>query len=90
MNHYLTKYPILEIKKYKSRWGCCYPRKNKIIINVSVVNLPISLIEYVIFHELSHFVHLNHSKEFHEFLRKFVPNEKKIVLELKKYNPIYE
>ena len=31
MNHYLTKYPILEIKKYKSRWGCCYPRKNKII-----------------------------------------------------------
>ena len=90
MNNYLVKYPLLEIKSYKSRWGCCYPKKNKIIINVSVVNLPIELIEYVIYHELSHFIHLNHSKEFHEFLRKFVPNENKLRKEISKYNPIYE
>jgi predicted metal-dependent hydrolase len=90
MEHYLNKYPHLEIKSYKSRWGCCYPKKNKIIINVSVVNLPLELIEYVIYHELSHFIHLNHSREFHEFLRKFVPNENKLRKEISKYNPIYE
>ena len=60
MSHYLNKYPLLEIKRYKSRWGCCYPKKNKIIINVSVVNLPLELIEYVIYHELTHFVFDNH------------------------------
>ena len=90
MKHYLEKFPVLEIKNYKSRWGCCYPKMNKIIINVSVVNLPLDLIEYVIYHELSHFIHLNHSKEFHEFLRKFVPNENKLRKEISKYNPIYQ
>lgn len=90
MNNFLEKYPILEIKKYKSRWGCCYPKKNKIIINVSVVNLPIYLIEYVIYHELAHFVHLNHSQDFHRFLEKFVPNERKLKKEITKYNPLYE
>ncbi|MBQ8292423.1 MAG: DUF45 domain-containing protein [Bacilli bacterium] len=90
MNKYLIKYPLLEIKKYKSRWGCCYPKQNKIIINISVVNLPINFIEYVIFHELTHFVHLNHSKEFHQLLQKFVPNERILKKEITKYNPIYE
>ena len=90
MCNYLEKFPILEIKKYKSRWGCCYPKMNKIIIDISVVNLPIELIEYVIFHELSHFVHLNHSKDFHNHLQKFVPNEKSLKKEITKYNPIYE
>lgn len=90
MNHYLSKYPVLEIKKYKSRWGCCYPQRNKIIINISVVNLPIHLIEYVIYHELSHFIYLNHSKEFHNLLSKFVFDEKKIIKEISKYNPVYE
>ena len=90
MSHYLNKYPLLEIKRYKSRWGCCYPKKNKIILNVSVVNLPIDLIEYVVYHELAHFVYLNHSKEFHELLAKFVKNEKKIKKQMMQYNPIYE
>ncbi len=90
MNKYLDKYPHLEIKKYKSRWGCCYPQKNKIIINVSVVNLPLNLIEYVMYHELSHFIHLNHSTDFHQFLMKFVPNEKRLRKEITKYNSLYE
>ncbi len=90
MSKYLEKYPHLEIKKYKSRWGCCYPNKNKIIINISVVNLPIELIEYVIFHELSHFIHMNHSSDFYSFLIKFVPNEKKLRKEIRKYNSFYE
>lgn len=90
MSNYLTKYPILEIKKYKARWGCCYPKNNKIIINISVVNLPIELIEYVIYHELAHFIHLNHSKEFHNFLTKFVPNERLLKKQITIYNPLYE
>ncbi len=90
MEYYLDKYPHLEIKSYKSRWGCCYPKMNKIIINSSVVNLPIDLIEYVIYHELSHFMYLNHSKDFHNFLQKFVSNERKLRKEISKYNPIYE
>lgn len=90
MSNYLKEFPKLEIKKYKSRWGCCFPKYNKIVINVSVVNLPIHLVEYVIYHELAHFVHLNHSAEYHKFLQKFVPNEKQLKKELVKYNSLYE
>lgn len=90
MSNYLEEFPKLEIKKYKSRWGCCFPKRNKIVINVSVVNLPIHLIEYVIYHELAHFIHLNHSVEYHRFLQKFVPNEKQLKKELVKYNSLYE
>lgn len=90
MKNYLDSYPILEIKKYKSRWGTCYPKKNKISLNISLIHVDLELIEYVIFHELAHFIHLNHSKEFHEFLRKFVSNESKLRQKLKKYKSYYE
>ena len=90
MSNYLNEYPIIEIKRYKSRWGCCFPKYNKIVINVSVVNLPIHLIEYVIYHELAHFVYLNHSVDYHHFLQKFVPNERQLKKELIKYNSLYE
>lgn len=90
MKNYLDKYPILEIKKYKSRWGTCYPKKNQISINISLIHVEPKLIEYVVFHELSHFVYLNHSKEYHNFLRKFTPDENKLRSELKKYKCYYE
>ena len=90
MNGYLDRYPALEIKKYKSRWGTCYPKKNKISLNISLIHTELEIIEFVVFHELAHFVHLNHSKDFHSFLRKFVPNEKSVKLKLKKYKCYYE
>ena len=90
MKNVLNKYPKLIIKQYKSRWGACCPSKNELMLNKTLIHLSVDLIEFVICHELAHYVHLNHSKEFHEFLRKFVPNENKLRKEISKYNPIYE
>lgn len=89
MESYLNQFPKLEIKKYVARWGTCYPKKNKISLNISLIHVDIDLIEFVIFHELSHFVHLNHSKEYHSFLKKFVPDETKKRNRLKKYKCNY-
>ena len=90
MEYCLERYPNLEIKNYKARWGTCYPKKNKISLNSSLIHVDIDLIEYVIFHELSHFVHLNHSKYFHDFLKKFVPDESKKKARLRKFKCYYE
>lgn len=90
MSNYLTVYPKLEIKKYKARWGTCYPRMNKISINISLIHADLDLIEYVITHELSHFVYLNHSKDFHLFLRKFIDDENIKRKRLKQYKCYYE
>ena len=90
MESELKAYPKLNIKKYVSRWGCCYPRRNEISLNISLIHVPVHLINYVIFHELAHFVHLNHQKGFHLFLQRYVPNESLLKKELNQYKADYE
>ncbi len=88
MSLYLHEYPKLIIKESKSRWGCCYMKENKIMLNVALTQVPLNIIEYVIYHELTHFIVANHSKEFHKVLEYFVPNERMLSKELKKYTSI--
>lgn len=90
MKNDLKVYPKLSIKKYLSRWGCCYPKRNEIILNIALIHVPLPLIEYVMFHELSHFKYLNHQPAFHSYLQKYCPNERKLKAELKNYHTNYE
>lgn len=76
----------LEIKKLKSRWGSCNSKKD-IVLNLYLIQLPNSHIEYVIFHELAHTVFLNHSKEFWNLVENFIPEYKKIRKDIKSHSP---
>lgn len=86
MKNYLDIYPKLSIKHYLSRWGCCYTKRNQIILNISLIHVKLELIEFVIYHELSHFKYQNHQEEFHSFLQMFCPNERKLSKMLKDYH----
>ena len=90
IKEHLLKYPSLTIKAAKSRWGCCYINEYRIMLNISLIHVPLDLIEYVIFHELVHFVHPNHSKEFHSLLNIYVHNEKEKRNRLKNYCIVYK
>lgn len=90
MEKELTMYPLLIIKKSKTKWGMCYIKENKIMLNISLIHTPLYLIEYVIFHELTHFIHPNHSPKFHETLRRYMPDEVKRRANLKNYCIIYK
>lgn len=90
MESELKSYPKLVIKKYVGRWGCCYPKKNQIILNISLIHVPINLINFVIYHELTHFIHMNHQSGFHKHLQKYVENENVLRKELNKYKADYE
>ena len=81
--------PNLIIKQSVRNWGYCSPKKNLIMLNRSLIHVPYPLFEYVICHELSHFVYLNHSKDFHNLLKKYLPNERILKKELKKYPIVY-
>ncbi len=89
MKPYLKEYPNLLIKQYKSRWGTCHPAKKTIMLNIALIHVPVHLIEYVVYHELAHFVYLDHQPHFHQFLQKFVKNEKQLKKELNLYQTVY-
>jgi len=77
-------YPVLSIRKMKSRYGTCYYTRNKINLNTYLIKYNLEIIDYVIYHELSHFIHHNHSKSFYQLLSLVNPNHSKIRKNIKK------
>ena len=61
------------VKTYRARWGCC-TSKSEIFLNWKLILLPKRIIDYVIFHELSHILVPNHSKGFWLTVKKFDSN----------------
>lgn len=76
-------YPNLKIRKMTTRWGVCNRVKKNITLNSELMKYGIDQIDYVIIHELSHFVHFDHSKEFWKTVEQYCPNYKKIRKSLK-------
>lgn len=75
--------PTIEIKKYKGRWGSCFYREHKATFNLSLIHLDPKLIDYVIIHELTHFLQANHSPLFYQEIEKRMPDYKKRIRALK-------
>lgn len=72
----------IEIKNHKSRWGSC-SSKGEITISVNTLLAPLWVIDYVIIHELCHLVHMNHSVQFWQEVKKYYPKYKEAVNYLK-------
>ena len=80
---YGVTYPTLKIRNMTSRWGSCQPKKGIITLNSKLIEAPRNCIEYVILHELVHFIHPNHSRQFWDFVAMMMPDwkERKEALE---------
>ena len=76
-------YPSLTIRKMTSRWGVCNKKLSKVTLNSELIRYDITKLDYVIVHELSHFIHFNHSKEFWNLVSKYCPLYKQVRKELK-------
>jgi hypothetical protein len=76
-------YPNLRIRKMTTRWGVCNKSNNTVTLNSELMKYSIDKLDYVIVHELSHFIHFNHSKSFWQLVSKYCPNYKQIRKELK-------
>ena len=75
--------PILRIRDMETRWGSCLAKKGIITLNKRLIEAPRNCIEYVVMHELCHFIHPNHSKQFYSFLTMLMPDwrQRKALLE---------
>lgn len=68
--------PKLQVRKMKTRWGSCSPTHNKINLNSNLYKAPPACIDYVVLHELAHFLYPHHNKDFYEFLTTHMPDWK--------------
>lgn len=76
-------YPLLKMRNMKTRWGVCNRKNNTITLNTNLIKYDFSKIDYVIVHELSHFKHFDHSKNFWNLVSKYCPDYKQIRKELR-------
>ena len=66
----------LRIRKMSTRWGVCNIKSMTVTLNSELIKKDVSLIDYVIIHELCHFKHMNHSTEFWKEVEKYYPYHK--------------
>ena len=64
----------VHIKKMKTRWGSCTPKAKCIRINLELAKLPLHCLEYVVLHEMVHFLEYRHNKNFKALMCQFMPN----------------
>jgi len=72
----------IKFRKNKRVWGSCN-YKNDLNFNILLMKFPISLIEYVVIHELAHIKHKNHSKSFWNFVEIYCKDYKQRIKEFK-------
>lgn len=80
------KYPQIKFRKMVSQWGNCYPKKSILTFNTNLMYADGECIEYVVYHEFTHFLQANHSSKFYNELEKVCPNWKQRRNKLKEVN----
>ena len=85
IENYKVDKPCFSIRKMKRIWGSCMKYKNKINLNLYLMEKEEKCIDYVVLHELVHLVYFNHSKDFYKLLGDLMPDwrERKKTLNFK-------
>ncbi len=80
-------YASLQFKAMRGRWGSCSANR-ALVFNTYLIQLPWDLIDYVIVHELSHTIELNHSPLFWQTVENILIDYKDRKARLKTYRPV--
>ena len=84
-----VEYGKVMISTIKYRWGSCTPNNN-LNFNWKLVKAPMYVIDYVIVHELAHFLEPNHTRRFWNIVETQVSGHVKAKTWLKEHGEILE
>ena len=77
--------PTLRFREMRSRWGSCIPSKRVITINTRLALCPEECLEYILIHELCHFLQADHSAKFYAWMDHILPNWREVRKQLRTY-----
>jgi len=73
------------IRKMKTKWGSCNQKDKRIILNLELAKKPLNCLEYILVHEMVHFIEKNHTEKFKALMDSFMPKWESHKKELNKY-----
>lgn len=68
--------PTIKVRDMTSRWGVCNPARRQLTFALRLAAMPLPAQEYVVVHELCHFLVPNHSPAFWAEVEKILPDWK--------------
>ena len=71
-----------QVKYMISRWGSCKIKERKISLSLLLAQKAPQCLDYIILHELIHFIEKGHNQRFKNLLGKYMPNWREIKREL--------
>ena len=63
----------IRVQELQNRWGSCTPNGD-IVFHWKSLMAPLTILDYVIVHELAHLIHKNHTAEFWKEIEKALPD----------------
>ncbi|MFY9394281.1 MAG: M48 family metallopeptidase, partial [Halanaerobiales bacterium] len=79
VEHYRKKlgvsYNKIFIRDQKTRWGSCSSKGN-LNFNWRLIMAPLSIMDYIVVHELVHLIHPNHGRDFLKLVESVIPDYK--------------
>lgn len=67
-------YQSFKIRDAISKFGSCIPATGKLHFSSRLIMLPEDKVDAIIVHELCHIIYPNHSKEFYNLVKRYIPN----------------
>lgn len=70
------------IRKMKTRWGSCNTKTGHMNFNLALAKVPISYLEYVVVHEMTHLIEPSHNARFWTYMEYYLPEAKNLKKQL--------
>ena len=74
--------PSFGIKKMRTKWGSCNAAAQRIWLNLELARKPLGCLEYIVVHELVHFLERSHGPRFVELMDRVLPQWRQLREEL--------